>query len=144
MLNKRNFQREDAKFSYLLEKACRYCNAPIPDGEHATRDFCPVSYDMNGQVRDCKTSYHREQDKTDREQIAKLNADQKSITTRIEYLIKTKGYEILVKDLENCTINLSKCLDFSIAPNGIFTSIFLKHTIVVNPFNNIAKILHND
>lgn len=133
----------DSKFAYALGRVCKKCGAPIPDSEHASREFCPVTYDENGKVRDCKTAYHRNNDKGDREIFAKIIANHKNVTTRIEFLMQKKGTLVSTKDLDTYEINLSDAISFSISNNGIAVFTFLKHTITSNPFTEIHKISYN-
>lgn len=143
-MKKKKFSNEDGKFTYEQNRACRNCGAPIPDQEHATREFCPVTYDDDGKVRDCKTKFHREKDKPDRNDYSELINKHKSITTRIDFLIKKKGFEVATEDLDVYEIMLRQAIDFKISNDGILTSYYLKHTIISNPITDIHKILYNE
>lgn len=143
-MKKKQFSNVESKFSYNLERQCRNCGAPIPDQDHATREFCPVTYDEKGKVRDCKTEFHRNNDKPDRNSYSILIGRHKAITTRIDFLIKKKGYLVSTEDLDIYEILLRESIDYKISSDGTLTSIFLKHTIVSNPFTDIHKILNNE
>jgi hypothetical protein len=134
----------DSKFSYDLGRQCKHCGAPIADQDHATREFCPTSIDQFGNNRDCKTAYHRENDKPLRDLISNLISKQKALSSRIDFLIKKYGYTVSTEQLDTYEINLTECINYSIAEDGILTSIFLKHTIISNPINDIHKISCND
>jgi hypothetical protein len=134
----------ESKFTYDIGRECRYCHAPIADSEHATREFCPVSIDQSGNVRDCKTSYHRESDKPMRDLISKLIAKHKAISTRINFLIQKHGMEVSTEMLDTYEINLHECIEYALSKERILTSIFLMHTIISNPITNIHKIYYND
>jgi len=139
-MKKKNYKESQGTFSYIQNRSCRYCKAPIPDNAHSSQEFCPKTYDENGKVRDCKTAYHRENDKPEREKQAEYNARNKALKSRIEFLIKKEGDQVTTELLDTYEIELNACLRYEIAPSGILTTYFLDYQIVSNPFNNIHKI----
>ena len=141
---KKKFTEQTGKFSYLLKRACKYCSAPIHDKAHGAREFCPKTWDENGKVRDCKTAYHRENDKPEREIQAEYNGRNKAIKSRIEFLVKKHGDQVPTELLDTYDIDLTECMRYQIDPSGILTSYFLSYIIVSNPFNNIHKISFHD
>ncbi|UAY52830.1 hypothetical protein [Ferruginibacter albus] len=141
---KKEFLNKNTRFSYYQNRECKFCKAPIPDQEHGTREFCPITYDQDRNVRDCKTSFHRKKDKPERDTYSALIMKHKAITTRIDFLIKKTGYSVTTKDLDNYEILLTEALNYSISKDGILTSFYLKHSIISNPISNIHKILYND
>jgi hypothetical protein len=141
---KKKFTEQTGKFSYLLKRACKYCSAPIHDKAHGASEFCPKTWDENGKVRDCKTAYHRENDKPEREIHAEYNGRNKAIKSRIEFLVKKHGDQVPTELLDTYDIDLTECMRYQIDPSGILTSYFLSYIIVSNPFNNIHKISFHD
>ena len=141
---KKKFTEKTGKFSYLLKRACKYCSAPIHDKAHGASEFCPKTWDENGKVRDCKTAYHRENDKPEREIQAEYNGRNKAIKSRIEFLVKKHGDQVPTELLDTYDIDLTECMRYQIDPSGILTSYFLSYIIVSNPFNNIHKISFHD
>jgi hypothetical protein len=141
---KKQFTEKTGKFSYLLKRACKFCRAPIPDNAHGASEFCPKTWDENGKVRDCKTAYHRENDKPEREIQAEYNGRNKAIKSRIEFLVKKHGDQVTTEMLDTYEIELMECLRFNIESSGILTTHFLNYQIVSNPFNNIHKISFHD
>jgi hypothetical protein len=141
---KKKFTEKTGKFSYLLKRACKFCSAPIHDKAHGASEFCPKTWDENGKVRDCKTAYHRENDKPEREIQAEYNGRNKAIKSRIEFLVKKHGDQVPTELLDTYEIDLTECMRFQIDPSGILTSYFLSYIIVSNPFNNIHKISFHD
>jgi len=137
---KKHFTQNAGQFSYHLKRACRFCKAPIADNAHATTEFCPKTYDENGKVRDCKTSYHRENDKPEREIQAEYNSRNKAIKSRIEFLLKKHGDLVTTEMLDMYEIDLTECMKYKIDPSGILTSYFLNYQIISNPFSNTHKI----
>jgi hypothetical protein len=127
-----------------LKRACKFCSAPIHDKAHGASEFCPKTWDENGKVRDCKTAYHRENDKPEREIQAEYNGRNKAIKSRIEFLVKKHGDQVPTELLDTYEIDLTECMRFQIDPSGILTSYFLSYIIVSNPFNNIHKISFHD
>ncbi len=107
-------------------------------------EFCPKTWDENGKVRDCKTAYHRENDKPEREIQAEYNGRNKAIKSRIEFLVKKHGDQVPTELLDTYDIDLMECMRYQIDPSGILTSYFLSYIIVSNPFNNIHKISFHD
>jgi len=134
----------ESKFTYELGRQCKQCHAPIADNDHASREFCPVTVDQFGNIRDCKTTYHRENDKPTRDLIAKLIAKHKGICSRIDFLIKKHGAEVSTEQLDTYEINLHDCIEYSISKEGILTSVFLKHVIISNPITQIHKISYHE
>ena len=141
---KKKFTEKTGKFSYLLKRACKFCSAPIHDKAHGASEFCPKTWDENGKVRDCKTAYHRENDKPEREIQAEYNGRNKAIKTRIEFLVKKHGDQVPTELLDTYDIDLTECMRYQIDTSGILTSYFLSYIIVSNPFNNIHKISFHD
>ena len=141
---KKKFTEKTGKFSYLLKRACKFCSAPIHDKAHGASEFCLKTWDENGKVRDCKTAYHRENDKPEREIQAEYNGRNKAIKSRIEFLVKKHGDQVPTELLDTYEIDLTECMRFQIDPSGILTSYFLSYIIVSNPFNNIHKISFHD
>ena len=141
---KKKFTEKTGKFSYLLKRACKFCSAPIHDKAHGASEFCPKTWDENGKVRDCKTAYHRENDKPEREIQAEYNGRNKAIKSRIEFLVKKHGDQVPTELLDTYDIDLTECMRYQIDPSGILTSCFLSYIIVSNPFNNIHKISFHD
>lgn len=140
----KKFTEKTVKFSYLLKRACKFCRAPIPDNAHGASEFCPKTWDENGKVRDCKTAYHRENDKPEREIQAEYSGRNKAIKSRIEFLVKKNGDQVTTEMLDTYEIELMECLRFNIESSGILTTYFLNYQIVSNPFNNIHKISFHD
>jgi hypothetical protein len=141
---KKKFTEKTGKFSYLLKRACKFCSAPIHDKAHGASEFCPKTWDENGKVRDCKTAYHRENDKPEREIQAEYSGRNKAIKSRIEFLVKKHGDQVTTEMLDTYEIELMECLRFNIESSGILTTHFLNYQIVSNPFNNIHKISFHD
>ena len=141
---KKKFTEKTGKFSYLLKRACKFCSAPIHDKAHGASEFCPKTWDENGKVRDCKTAYHRENDKPEREIQAEYNGRNKAIKSRIDFLVKKHGDQVPTELLDTYDIDLTECMRYQIDPSGILTSYFLSYIIVSNPFNNIHKISFHD
>lgn len=141
---KKKFRTGTGQFNYTLNRACRKCKSPIPDQAHASQEFCPKSYDENGKVRDCKTTFHRENDKPERDAQAEFNRKNKAVKSRIEFLVQKHGFQVTTEMLDTYEIELTQCLKYQIDPSGILTSHFLNFQIVSNPFNNIHKISYND
>jgi hypothetical protein len=143
-MNKKSYKENQGNFSYMQNRSCRYCKAPIHDKAHSSQEFCPKTYDANGKVRDCKTTYHRENDKPEREKQAEYNARNKALKTRIEFLLKKEGEQVTTEMLDTYEIELNACMKYEISPAGILTSYFLNYQIVSNPSNNIHKIKHHE
>lgn len=141
---KKKFTEKTGKFSYLLKRACKFCSAPIHDKAHGASEFCPKTWDDNGKVRDCKTAYHRENDKPEREIQAEYSGRNKAIKSRIEFLVKKHGDQITTEMLDTYEIMLTECIKYQVDPSGTLTTHFLSYQIVSNPFNNIHKITYHD
>ncbi len=126
--------------TFQLGRKCRMCDSPIADQEHAAREFCEVTYDENGKVKDCKTAFHRMIDADEREKHRQIINTQKFIKEQLDLLISKKGDEVLTEDLDAYDIQLSLSISHEISPSGILTSHFLKHTIISNPISKKHKI----
>lgn len=143
-MNKKRFKTAKGQFNYILNRACEQCKSPIPDKAHIAQKFCLKSYDENGRVRDCKTTFHRLNDKPEREIQAEYIIKNKAVKSRIEYLLQKHGYQVTTEMLDTYEIELMECLRFNIESSGILTTYFLNYQIVSNPFNNIHKISFHD
>jgi hypothetical protein len=44
-MNKKSYKENHGTFSYMQNRSCRYCKAPIPDKAHSSQEFCPKTYD---------------------------------------------------------------------------------------------------
>ena len=131
------------KLTFNLNRACRQCGQPIADQEHATREFCDKYYDETGKVYDCKTDFHRENDKPERDAHRSLINYHKEIANRINQLLVNKGEIVKTGDLDAFNIELSKSLEYSIKENGEMTSIFIGYNIISNPLTNNHKIIQH-
>ena len=141
---KKKYKSGIGQFNFTLSRACRQCKSSIPDQAHASQEFCPKTHDENGKVRDCKTAFHRENDKPEREKQAEYNSRNKEIKSRIEFLVKKHGDLVSTDILDTYEIELAYCIQYQVSKDGILTSIFLGYKIVSNPFNNIHKISIHD
>lgn len=138
---KKKFKQEDFSFTYHDNRECPYCTNPIADQEDKGRVFCPKTRDENGKLlSDCKTAYHRQNDKPARDLQAELIAEHKAITSRIDFLIRKKGYEVTTDDLDIYDIDLRKPVSYNTSNEGLLTSHFLYHTIISDPHTNNHKI----
>ena len=143
-MKKKNFKIDSKKqFVYHSERTCRHCGATLSEKATARREFCPVTYDQNGNVRDCKSAYHRMNDKPDRDMFAMITANNKALYTRIEYLIEIVGNEVNTKHLDTYQIKLIECVDAE-KINGLQHWYFIKHVIKTNPYTQIHNIERHD
>jgi|GEM_PF-1168693 len=143
-MKKKNFKIDGAKqFVYHPDRTCRHCGATLSEKSTARREFCPKTYNQEGNVRDCKSAYHRMHDKPDRDMFAMITGNNKAIYTRIEYLIELVGYEVTTNHLDTYQIKLIECVDAE-KINGIQHWYFIKHAIITNPYTQIHKIERHD
>ena len=143
-MTKKSFKiNGDKQFVYHSDKTCRHCGAILPENSTARREFCQVTYDQNGKIRDCKSAYHRKNDKPDRDLFAIITANNKALFSRIEYLIEIIGTEVTTKHLDTYQINLIECIDAE-KINGLQYWYFLKHIIITNQKTQIHKIERHD
>ena len=133
----------DKEFVYHSERICRHCGAPLPENSTAKREFCRITHGPDGRVRDCKSAYHRKNDKPDRDMYAMVTANNKALFTRIEYLIEIIGEEVTSRHLDTYDINLIECIDAK-EINGLIYWYFIKHVIITNPITKIHKIERHD
>ena len=117
-----------------------YCGEPIADQESAKRIYCEKTYNELGKVRDCKTNYHRKNDKPERDIHRSLINEHKSIDDRIEEMIQKKGFEVNTQDLDAYDIDLSGSITYILKPTGHLESFYLFYKITSNPINNSHKI----
>lgn len=129
-----------AILTFEQRRTCRMCGAPISDQEHAAREFCEVTHNENGKVKDCKTTFHRLADADDREKYRQIIASQKFMKEQIDLLISKKGNEVLTEDLDAYDILLSLSISNEVSISGVMKSHFLKHTIISNPISKKHKI----
>jgi hypothetical protein len=125
-------------------RKCRMCGAPIADQEHAAREFCKITHDENGKVKDCKTTFHRLADADEREKYRQIINTQKFIKEQLDLLINKKGNEVITEDLDAYDIELSNPINYEMSSAGVLTSYFLKHKIISNPITQKHKIEPHD
>ncbi len=129
-------RRLPSKLTFEKNRKCLHCGEPIADHEHATREFCEKFYDECGKVHDCKTDYHRINDKPERLNHSNLINHHKSITNRISGMVLKKGYTVSTDDLDAYDISLADSLRFEMECDGTLISYFLEHLIISNPITN--------
>lgn len=143
-MTKKQFKNDgDKQFVYHSGKTCRECGAPISPNFTAKREFCQITYDPDGKIRDCKSAYHRKKDKPNRDMYAAITANNKALFTRIDYLIELIGEEVTSNHLDTYGINLIECIDAK-EINGLIYWYFIKHVIITNPITQIHKIERHD
>ena len=130
--------------TYNDERKCLQCGKPIADHEHAARKFCDKYSAESGKVYDCKTTYHRINDKLDREIHGGIIRDQKFFSNQITDMIAKKGFEVTTDDLNAYDIQLAESLKLEIKSNGMATSHFLQYIITSNPITNKHKITRHE
>ena len=131
-------------YTYYDERSCEFCNKPIPDQEHATRKFCPKSYDNFGKVKDCKTAFHRLKDQPEREVQSSIINYHKTVAERIDMMVKKKGSLVNTEDLNAYEIQLCSPISYQLKSNGEFISEFLQHTIISNLKTFTHKIIRHE
>lgn len=131
---------EEIEQTFFEGRECEYCIEPIADQEHATRKFCKKTKDALGNVKDCKTDYHRQKEAPDKLVQNELINFQKGISNRMRDMIERKGLEVSTLDLEAYDIPLINSIEFQIKPNGELISTFLEHTIYTYPISGMHKI----
>ena len=140
-----DFQEEQfSEYTYDNDRACEFCGRKIPDQAHATRRFCVKTKDALGNVRDCKTDYHREKEAPDKLVQTELINFHKGISNRIRDMVERKGLEVSTLDLDAYDIPLNNSIEYQIKPNGELISTFLEYTIHTFPITGIHKIISHE
>jgi len=134
----------EIKLTYLDKRECENCTEPIPDQAHATRRFCVKTRDALGNVRDCKTDYHREKEAPEKLVQTELINFHKGISNRIRDMVERKGVEVSTLDLNAYDIPLINSIEYQIEPNGELISTFLEYTIHTFPISGIHKIIPHE
>lgn len=135
---------KDIQLTFDNNRHCLYCEKPIADQEHAAREFCKKFYDDLGKVHDCKTAYHRTNDKPEREIHSNIIRDHKFFAKQITEMIIKKGYEVTTDDLNAYDIVLSDSIRLEIKKDGTAISHFLQYMITSNPITNKHKIIKHE
>ena len=135
---------KEVELTFEQHRECLECEKPIADQEHAIRKFCEKYYDESGQVHDCKTHYHTNKNKPEREIHSNIIRDQKFFAKQISEMILKKGEEVTTEDLNAYDITLTESIKFEIKKNGTATSVFLNYTITSNPNTNHHIISTNE
>jgi len=130
--------------TFEKNRKCLHCGEPISDQEHATREYCEKFYDESGKVHDCKTTYHRINDKPERLNHSNLINHHKSLGNRISGMILKKGYTVTTDDLNAYDVILSDSIRFDLKNDGTLISYFLEHTIISNPVINQHTIKEHE
>lgn len=119
---------------------CLYCSTPLPMDAHKSRKFCPRWVDTFGKVHDCKSEYHAQMNKPEREETKDyLNAISED-TKAIEAMLDKFGDTVTTANLDAFNLQLTRSLNYVISENGIIVSEFQKHRIISNPATKNHKI----
>ncbi|MES2432183.1 MAG: hypothetical protein V4556_14710 [Bacteroidota bacterium] len=127
-------------YTYIDGRKCLFCGEPIADQESTKRTFCEKTYNALGKVRDCKTAYHRKNDKPERDIHRSIINEHKSIDERIEEMIIKKGFEVTTEDLDAYDIDLSSSIRYNLKATGVLESFYLFYKLTSNPITNVHKI----
>ena len=138
----KNKNQQD-KPTYLLNRACEYCDERIADQAHSSRTHCEYQ-NNDGTIKDCKTAKARENDLEERKYFENLKSEIKGIDKRIAMMIEKKGQNVSIQDLEAYDIHLDKPSELSPKENGQFTCRYYHYSIECNPHLQTFKILTND
>lgn len=127
-------------FTYYLNRICRNCGDPIPDQEHATREFCREVMLPNGKMLDCKDVYWANKRKEEPDPFVLLVRYQKSISAILQMIWETNRDSITADELTELDIPLSRCLDRKVNDDGSLSHYYIGFEIIAYPNAKTLKI----
>lgn len=130
----------EINFSFLQNRICKNCGAPIPDQEHASREFCREVMLPNGKMLDCKDAYWANKRKEDPDHFTKLVRYQKAISSLLQMIWETNRDSITADELTKLNIPLARCIDRKVNNDGSLSHFFIGFEIIAYPNANTLKI----
>jgi len=123
-----------------LPRFCEHCGRPLPPGEHGLRKFCEKWYDQLGQVHDCKSDFHTEKNKPQKDEFklyrTTIYGDSDIITT----IVSKFGNVVTTAQLDAHDLELCRSLRYGITDDGKIISHFHGYIITSNTSTGKHKI----
>ncbi|MBU3714784.1 MAG: hypothetical protein FGM46_07525 [Ferruginibacter sp.] len=126
-------------FTYIQNRKCEHCDAPIEDQARASKRHCASWVDEFGIKHDCKRQKHADKHSREDEFLQALNAGVKDNNKKIDKMVAEKGNVVTTEVINAYGIELTKCVDFEF-DGRIFKSQFLNYYIYSNPISQTHKI----
>lgn len=139
-----NHISEDAFPTFTMGKACKFCNEPIADHEHASRIFCPKIILLDGSIQNCKDDYWAETRKNESDIYKIIALYQKKVSATLGYIYDLNLPEITFETLDSVGIQLNRCLYRSPEENDIMAFYFVDYLVTIHSITNLIKIIHYD
>ena len=130
--------------AYTMGKACKYCDKPIADHEHASRIFCPKILLPDGSIQNCKDDYWAETRKNESDIYKIIALYQKKMSTILGYVYELNLPEITYETLDSMGIYLNRCLYRSPEENNMMAFYFVDFSIIIHSKTNTIKIIKYD
>ena len=133
-----------AFLTFIMGKACKYCDKPIADHEHASRIFCLKIILPDGSIQNCKDDYWAETRKNESDIYKIIALYQKKVSTILGYVYELNLPEITFETLDSMGIYLNRCLYRSPEENNIMTFYFVDFLVTIHSKTNTIKIINYD
>jgi hypothetical protein len=133
-----------AFLTFIMGKACKFCNEPIADHEHASRIFCPKIILPDGTIQNCKDDFWAEIRKNESDIYKIIAIYQKKASTILGYIYELNLPEISFEIIDSTGIHLNKCLYRSSEENYMMTFYFVDYSVTIHSKTNLIKIIQHD
>jgi hypothetical protein len=133
-----------AFLTFIMGKACKYCDKPIADHEHASRIFCPKIILPDGTIQNCKDDFWAEIRKNESDIYKIIAIYQKKASTILGYIYELNLPEISFEIIDSTGIHLNKCLYRSSEENYMMTFYFVDYSVTIHSKTNLIKIIQHD
>ena len=117
--------------TYYNKRKCQNCNSPISDQTHALRKSCPRIKLEDGTVLSCKDDFHSKRNRKDNQAYRNLIKHHKMMDKKITSLLRNKGENVTLEDINRYGIILNVPLQISKNEHGEFTYMFMHHSIIL-------------
>ena len=132
-------------YTYEKNRKCKnpQCKAPIPDQEHATRQYCPRQELPDGSIKNCKDDFWSLMKKEAQSIYKEMEMFHKLMEERLSLLYDLKLPKITVDILDKTGIDLCNAL-LHCENDDIHKFYFLNYCVTYNLFNKQIKIIKHE
>ena len=130
--------------NFTIGRACKFCDEPIADHEHASRIFCPKIILPDGSIQNCKDDFWAETRKNESDIYKIIALYQKNLSFILKSMYELNLPEITFETLDSVGIRLNRCLYRSPEENDMMAFCFVDYSVTIHSKTNTIKIIQHD